>query len=93
MDSSSPLILVHSYAYIDIYIYIHILICKHFYNFVFNLLSSFVIRFVADCSPMLSRVAARGLDIQGVEWVLQLDCPEDVNTYIHRVGRTARCRK
>jgi ATP-dependent RNA helicase DDX10/DBP4 len=21
---------------------------------------------------------------------VQLDCPEDVNTYIHRVGRTAR---
>jgi ATP-dependent RNA helicase DDX10/DBP4 len=35
-------------------------------------------------------VAARGLDFKGVEWVLQMDCPEDVETYIHRVGRTAR---
>ena len=25
-----------------------------------------------------------------VNWVIQMDCPPDVNTYIHRVGRTAR---
>ncbi|CAM5124698.1 unnamed protein product, partial [Natator depressus] len=24
-----------------------------------------------------------------VNWVIQFDCPEDANTYIHRVGRTA----
>ena len=35
-------------------------------------------------------IAARGLDFPGVHWVVQLDCPEDANTYIHRVGRTAR---
>ncbi|XP_046565409.1 probable ATP-dependent RNA helicase DDX10 isoform X2 [Haliotis rubra] len=35
-------------------------------------------------------VAARGLDFPAVNWVLQLDCPEDANTYIHRAGRTAR---
>ncbi|GFX19187.1 probable ATP-dependent RNA helicase DDX10 [Trichonephila clavipes] len=35
-------------------------------------------------------VAARGLDFPNVNWVIQLDCPEDVNTYIHRAGRTAR---
>ena len=33
---------------------------------------------------------ARGLDWPGIDWVLQFDCPEDVSTYIHRVGRTAR---
>ncbi|KAL1748300.1 P-loop containing nucleoside triphosphate hydrolase protein [Schizophyllum fasciatum] len=35
-------------------------------------------------------IAARGLDFPAVDWVLQLDAPEDVETYIHRVGRTAR---
>ena len=35
-------------------------------------------------------IVARGLDFPGVHWVVQLDCPEDANTYIHRVGRTAR---
>ncbi|XP_030755599.1 probable ATP-dependent RNA helicase DDX10 [Sitophilus oryzae] len=35
-------------------------------------------------------LAARGLDFPAVHWVVQADCPEDVETYIHRVGRTAR---
>ena len=35
-------------------------------------------------------IAARGLDFPSVNWVVQADCPEDVDTYIHRVGRTAR---
>ena len=35
-------------------------------------------------------IAARGLDFPSVDWVVQLDAPEDAETYIHRVGRTAR---
>jgi hypothetical protein len=29
-------------------------------------------------------IAARGLDFPDVDWVVQLDCPEDVAAYIHR---------
>lgn len=35
-------------------------------------------------------LAARGLDFPAVDWVVQVDAPEDADTYIHRVGRTAR---
>lgn len=35
-------------------------------------------------------VVARGVDIPLVDWVVQVDCPEDADTYIHRCGRTAR---
>ncbi|XP_026049829.1 probable ATP-dependent RNA helicase DDX10 [Astatotilapia calliptera] len=38
-------------------------------------------------------IAARGLDFPAVHWVLQFDCPEDADTYIHRVGRTARYKE
>lgn len=38
-------------------------------------------------------VAARGLDVPNVDWIIQFDPPNDPKEYIHRVGRAARGSK
>ena len=35
-------------------------------------------------------VAARGLDVTDVNWVVQFDAPQDPASFVHRVGRSAR---
>ena len=44
----------------------------------------------SSCVLLATDIAARGLDFPEVDWVLQVDCPEDIDAYLHRVGRTAR---
>ncbi|MCL2143137.1 MAG: DEAD/DEAH box helicase [Methanomassiliicoccaceae archaeon] len=38
-------------------------------------------------------VAARGLDIDDIAYVINYDVPEEVDTYVHRIGRTGRAGK
>lgn len=38
-------------------------------------------------------VAARGIDIEDVEYIINFDVPNDVEYYIHRIGRTGRAGK
>ena len=38
-------------------------------------------------------VAARGLHIEGVSHVFNVDLPDDAEDYVHRIGRTARAGK
>ena len=35
-------------------------------------------------------IAARGIDVTGIELVINYDLPEDAQNYVHRIGRTAR---
>lgn len=35
-------------------------------------------------------VAARGLDVQGIDLVINYELPNDSETYVHRIGRTGR---
>mmetsp|Transcript_22435 Transcript_22435/g.51761 ORF Transcript_22435/g.51761 Transcript_22435/m.51761 type:complete len:862 (-) Transcript_22435:104-2689(-) len=38
-------------------------------------------------------VAGRGIDISGVEHVINHDCPKNIEDYTHRIGRTGRAGK
>lgn len=38
-------------------------------------------------------IAARGLDVSGIELVVNYDLPDKLTDYVHRIGRTARAGK
>ena len=55
-----------------------------------------VIKAFKDGSVMIlvaTDVAARGLDISDVDYVINYDSPMDPDTYVHRIGRTGRAGK
>ncbi len=54
-----------------------------------------MLRFRKKVSRILvaTDVAARGLDITGIEAVINYDVPQDEQHYVHRIGRTARMGK
>jgi ATP-dependent RNA helicase RhlE len=38
-------------------------------------------------------VLSRGIDVDGIDMVINYDCPRDAEDYVHRIGRTARGNK
>ena len=47
-----------------------------------------------SCKVMIATdVAARGLDVNDIDWVVNFDFPLDIENYIHRIGRTGRAAK
>jgi ATP-dependent RNA helicase DDX27 len=42
---------------------------------------------------MATDLASRGLDIKGIDAVINYDMPSQLAQYLHRVGRTARAGK
>ncbi|MFC1452548.1 DEAD/DEAH box helicase [Verrucomicrobiota bacterium] len=44
----------------------------------------------ADRVLVATDVAARGLDVTGISHVINYDLPHEAETYVHRIGRTAR---
>ena len=38
-------------------------------------------------------VAARGIDIKDISHVINFDLPEDIENYVHRIGRTGRAKQ
>merc|ERR1712232_821995 len=46
-------------------------------------------------APLLvaTDVAARGLDVDNIKMVVNFDFPNDLETYVHRIGRTGRAGK
>src|SRR5699024_3211826 len=38
-------------------------------------------------------VAARGIDVENISHVVNYDLPQDLEAYVHRIGRTGRAGK
>jgi superfamily II DNA/RNA helicase len=55
-------------------------------------IDGFLARFLlaVDCSIISSDAMARGMDLSNIDTVINYDVPTYIQTYVHRVGRTAR---
>lgn len=42
---------------------------------------------------MATDVAAKGLDFPDIQHVINFDMPKEIESYVHRIGRTGRCGK
>lgn len=42
------------------------------------------------CVLLATDLAARGIDVQAVSWIVQFDAPVDPTAFYHRIGRSAR---
>jgi len=42
------------------------------------------------CALLATDLAARGLDVPDVDWIVQYDPPQEPDTFVHRIGRSAR---
>ena len=42
---------------------------------------------------MATDVASKGLDFPDIQHVINYDMPEEIENYVHRIGRTGRCGK
>lgn len=51
-----------------------------------------LVRFANNSCPVLvaTDVAARGLDIKSLQYVINFELPRDPEVYVHRIGRTGR---
>jgi len=60
-----------------------------------NVRRNILVRFQSEEVQVLiaSDLAARGIDVKDLDFVVNYDLPEDPTTYVHRVGRTARAGK
>lgn len=38
-------------------------------------------------------IAARGLDVKDIKYVINVDMPQNIDDYVHRIGRTGRANQ